>query len=96
MQYETIIDEKVISSGERVFCSTYLKKLIIGTNCYTQTDSNNIVIPLRMIVHPKLKRFLPNCINGFPGSLCIKSLCGSLFYKGLIQISQFLHDGILY
>ena len=57
MRYETIINIKSLLSGERIVNETYLKKLRLRSDWYTQTDSTKFIIPLLVIVHPKLNFF---------------------------------------
>ena len=84
IQYVTIIDENIISSSERVLNVTYLAQLRLGSNWYTQTGINEVIITLPIIVHSKL--------NVFPGIYCIKSQRDSFFSEGLIQNFQLLHE----
>ena len=62
---------------------------------YTQTDGTEVSIPLRIIVYPKMKVFVPDCVDYFPLNLCEKYQHSSLFVKVLIQISELLYDEIL-
>ena len=56
--------QKTISSGERVVNKIYFAKLRVGKNWYSQTDSNEVFIPLFIIVHSKLNPPPPpNCVN---------------------------------
>ena len=54
---------------------------------------------MRLSFHYKLfqfkTNFFTNCVNNFPGYLCIKSQRDSFLYKGFVHISQLLHDKTL-
>ena len=74
---------------------TYPTKLRHVSNWRTQTDSIEIIITLRIIVHQKLKRFAINIFDDLLGNFGIQSWRDSLFYKSFIQIYQSLHENIL-
>ena len=69
MQDETIIYGQSMLYCEIVVNATYLSKWIHGSNWYTKPDINEVVIPLHIIVHPKINFFVPNCGENFPGIL---------------------------
>ena len=51
---------------------TYLTKVRHGTKWPTQADGGEIIVPLCIIVHPKLNVFVPTCVDDFPTYICEK------------------------
>ena len=93
--YIYIIDGHIISSLDRVLNVTYLTILIHGSKWYTQTYGTEVAISLCIIVHPKLKYFVPDCVDDFPGLFCAKYHHNYFSMKGMINIFGLLHGDIL-
>ena len=66
--------------------ATFPKKLVYGSKRYTKIDDIKVAIPLHIIVDPKLKVFVPDCVETFTGSLCEKYQRSYLLMECLIQI----------
>ena len=62
-QYENIIDGQIKNSSERFINETYLTKMGLRPKWYRQTYGNDVIITLCIIVYPKLKSFVTNCVD---------------------------------
>ena len=82
-QYETTIDGKVIASGERVFNSSHVSKIIHGTKCYGGGKREDVNLPLCIIAYTKLNLFKKDW-KYFTANLCMKYQKNKLFMNGLI------------
>ena len=87
MQYKSILYGHIIMYFERIVNETYSTKMIIGSKSYSQTDSAENIIPLNNIFCPLLKVFITDCVNNFPGNLCLKPQL-SYFLQILIHNSR--------